>query len=182
MSIAPNPYATPKAVVADSGAGSPAEAVRQEHIAHEASIKSAGTLFMLGGVLASFAALSVLVSGAAGAMESLGVLAIGVMLAFLSASSVVVGCGIRMLRAWARTPAIVLAAIGLLGFPIGTLINAYILWLLASRKGRMVLSTEYAAIVEATPHVRYRTSIVVWIALGLIVLSLVAAIVMAVWH
>ena len=46
----------------------------------------------------------------------------------------------------------------------------------------MVLSTEYAAIVEVTPHVRYRTSIVVWIALGLIVLSLVAAIVMAVWH
>ena len=112
-------------------------------------------------------------------MESLGVLAIGVMLAFLSASSVVVGWGMRMLWAWARTPAIVLAAIGLLGFPIGTLINAYILWLLASRKGRMVLSTEYAAIVEATPHVRYRTPIVLWIALGLIVLSLVAAIVMA---
>ena len=134
MSIAPNPYATPKAVVADSGAGSPAEAVRQEHIVPEASIKSAGTLFLLGGVLASSVALSVLVSGAAGAVESLGVLAIGVMLAFVSASSVVVGWGMRTLRAWARTPAIVLAAIGLLGIAIGTLLNWCVLSMRALRK------------------------------------------------
>ena len=47
----PNPYATPKAMVADDGAGSEAEAVRKEHITHEASVKAVGILFMLGGVL-----------------------------------------------------------------------------------------------------------------------------------
>jgi hypothetical protein len=61
-----NPYATPRAVVADPGA-SEVEIVRKEHITHEASVKSAGLLF------------------------------------------------------------------------IGTLVNGYILWLVLSRKGRMVL-------------------------------------------
>lgn len=175
MSIAPNPYATPKAVVADPGATPEAETARREHLGHETNIKAAGGLFMLGGVLASFAGLSVIASGAAGAMESVAVLVIGVLLVFVAASSVVVGWGLRMLRIWARVPAIVLAVIGLLGFPIGTLINAYILWLLASRKGRMVLSAEYVAIMEATPHVKYRTPIVIWILLGLIALLAIFA-------
>jgi hypothetical protein len=84
-----------------------------------------------------------------------------------------------MLRIWARVPAIILAVIGLLGFPIGTLLNAYVLWLLASRKGRMVLSAEYASIVEATPHMKYRTPIVLWILLGVIVLLVVVLFVAA---
>jgi hypothetical protein len=50
MSTSLNPYATPKAVVADDGAGSEAEAVRKEHITHEASVKAVGILFILGGV------------------------------------------------------------------------------------------------------------------------------------
>ena len=56
---------------------------------------------------------------------------------------------------------------------IGTLINGYIIWLILSKKGRLILSPEYAAIVEATSHIKYRTSIVVWILLGLIVLLVV---------
>ena len=92
----------------------------------------------------------------------------------LCAARVVAGWGLRTLRPWARKPGIVVAAIGLLGFPIGTLINAYVLWLLASRNGRMVLSAEYAAIMEATPHIRYRMPFVIWLLLGLVVLLAVA--------
>jgi hypothetical protein len=174
MSTPLNPYATPKAVVADADA-SGAEIVRQEHITHEASVKSAGWLYMLGGLGTLVTGAALFIPSMATAAERPGFLVIGVAIAVLGVAYVVIGWGLRALRAWARTPAIVLAAIGLLGFPIGTLINAYILWLVVSRKGRMVLSSEYASIVEATPHIKYRTSIVVWILLGLIVLLVVLA-------
>ena len=66
--------------------------------------------------------------------------------------------------------AIVLSAIGLLGFPIGTLISAYFLYLLVSEKGKVVFSDEYKEVIRKTPHIRYKTSIVVWIFLGLLLL------------
>ena len=44
----------------------------------------------------------------------------------------------------------------------------------------MVLSTDYAAIVEATPHIKYRTSVVVWVVLGLLGILLLVAFVAAV--
>jgi hypothetical protein len=170
-----NPYATPKAVVADEGTGSEAEALRKEHITHEASVKSAGVLFMLGGLVTLAAAAAMVVPGVPAAGDRPGFLVIGMAVGILGVSYVAVGWGVRQLRGWAKIPAIVLAAIGLLGFPIGTLINAYILWLLLSRKGRMVLSADYAVIVDATPHIRYRTSVVVWVVLGLLVLLIVLA-------
>jgi hypothetical protein len=75
----------------------------------------------------------------------------------------------------------VLSEVGLLGFPIGTLINGYILYLLLSKKGRKVFSDEYRQIVSLTPHIKYRTSIVVCILLGLIVLMVAAAILFTVF-
>jgi len=56
---------------------------------------------------------------------------------------------------------------GLLGFPIGTLISVYILYLLFSQKGADVCSPQYQAVIAATPHIRYRTSKIV---IGLLVL------------
>jgi hypothetical protein len=64
----------------------------------------------------------------------------------------------------------------LLAFPLGTLINGYILWLVFSTKGKTILSNDYAAIVAATPHVRYRIPIVVWILIGLLTLLLVVSV------
>ena len=169
-----NPYATPRAVVADPGA-SEVEIVRKEHITHEASVKSAGALFMLGGLITLAAAASMVIPAMAIVGDRPGFLVIGMAVAGLGIAYVGSGWGLRGLRAWSRIPAIVLAAIGLLGFPIGTLVNSYILWLVLSRKGRMVLSAEYASIIEATPQIRYRTSIAVWIGLGLLVLLAVLA-------
>ena len=34
----------------------------------------------------------------------------------------------------------------------------------------MVFSDEYRAVIEQTPHIKYRTSIIVWIVLGLLLL------------
>jgi len=176
-----NPYATPKAAVTDDGAGSVAEAVRKEHIAHEASVKAVGLLFILGGLLTLIGAgVGLFAPGATAGEDSAVLVFAGLAIGALSIAYLACGWGLRTLKPWARIPAVVLAAIGLLGFPIGTLINAYILWLLLSRKGRMVLSTDYAAIVEATPRIKYRTSVVVWIVLGLLGILLLVAFVAAV--
>jgi glucose-6-phosphate-specific signal transduction histidine kinase len=65
--------------------------------------------------------------------------------------------------------AIIISAIGLLGFPCGTILSAYLLYLLLSPKGEMVFSEGYKDIVRATPHIKYRTSIIVWILLFLLI-------------
>ena len=58
------------------------------------------------------------------------------------------------------------------------IIPAYILYLLLSSKGAMVFSTEYKEIIARTPHVKYRTSCIVWgalIVLGVVILLAVVA-------
>ena len=176
MSTPLNPYQAPATRVDDviDGANPQAESIRREHINHEASIKAVGTLYylsMLGlaivGVTTVFSTSTFAGAGMAGAVA-------GAVMVVMAAVFLVVGRGLRTLRPWVRIPTVLLSILGLLGFPIGTLINGYIIWLILSKKGRLVLSPEYAAIVEATPHVKYRTSIVVWILLGLIVLLVVA--------
>ena len=68
-------------------------------------------------------------------------------------------------------------ALGLLSFPVGTIINGYILYLLFSKKGERVFSADYQAIVDATPHIKYKTSIIVWIFLVLLLLMIGAAVI-----
>jgi len=83
---------------------------------------------------------------------------------------------VRALRPWGRIVGCILSAIGLIGFPIGTLINGYILYLFLSKKGRTIFAPEYQDVIAATPHVKYRTSIIVWIFLALVVLLLAVAV------
>jgi hypothetical protein len=159
MSESANPYAAPTANVDDVSASPEKEAIRHEHINHEASIKAVGFLYYLGGIGVTVAAIASMAGGEPGA---------GMLLLILGAGQLVGGWGVRALRPWARYLGCVLSGIGLLGFPIGTLINAYVLYLLLSKKGRTVFAPEYQEVIEATPHVKYRTSIVVWICLALL--------------
>jgi hypothetical protein len=87
--------------------------------------------------------------------------------------------GLRQLRPWAKTTATVLAAIGLLLFPVGTIINAYVLYLLLSTKGSMVFSERYQEVIVVTPHIRYKTSPVIYALLGLVILGIVAVVLAA---
>lgn len=177
MSAAANPYAPPRAHVQDvSGADSEAEEIRREHIKHETSVRAIGLLYYLSGgvmLVLSIAMLGGSFSGTAlqGLTVGLGVLYLG-----LGALMLVVARGVRKLAPWARIATIVLAAIGLLGFPVGTLFNAYILYLVLSKKGKRIFEDDYRDIIEATPHIKYRTSIIVWIVLGIVVLGLVGLI------
>jgi Ca2+/Na+ antiporter len=172
MPAAANPYAPPRANVDDvARANSEAEEIREEHIKHEASVRSIGILYYISGGLLCVAALALMAGGSA--FKSQGVPAfLGVVYIALAALFVVVGRGIRNLRSWARTTGIVLAAIGLLGFPLGTVLNGYILYLLLAKKGKRIFEDDYKDIIEATPHVKYRTSVLVWIFLGLLLLAI----------
>jgi len=181
MSTPVNPYAAPQSVVADVGERTDpqAEAIRREHLGHEASMRAVGTLYYLGGFAMAFPALGMLLSAfgppVLPADASAG-LFIGLFVV-LTIVFLALGRGLRRLRPWVLIPASVVTALGLLGFPIGTLINGYILWLLLSQKGRFILSPGYSEIVAATPHIKYRTSILVWIVVGLILAGIVAAMV-----
>jgi hypothetical protein len=159
-----------------------AEATRKEYLHHEASVKSIGFLYYLGGVAVLLIGIGTLnwIGGVRGtSARAAGPIFVSIFLLILGAGQLWVGTGLRGLRRWARIPTGILSGIGLLGFPVGTIINAYILYLIFSQKGKTVFSDEYQAVIEQTPHIKYRTSIVVWILLalvvGLIVLGLVAA-------
>ncbi|MET0497735.1 MAG: hypothetical protein ABW106_05615 [Steroidobacteraceae bacterium] len=180
MSAAINPYAPPKAQVGDvTTAGSEAEAVRREHIKHETSIRSIGLLYYFSGGMFCIGSVVLLVASFNISLE-LPVaivcsiyLVLGILVLFLAR-------GIRNLRPWARKTSLVLSGIGLLGFPVGTLVNGYILYLLLSKQGKRIFEADYPDIVAATPDVKYRTSVVVWVAVAILILAVVAAIVMRV--
>jgi disulfide bond formation protein DsbB len=140
------------------------EQLRKAHINHEASVKSIGLLYFLGAAFLLLAAFGTFAApGQAGRV--IAALFIG-----LAALQIWAGIGLRKLRRWARIPSGILSGLGLLAFPLGTLINGYILYLLFSKKGAMVFSEEYRRAIEQTPHIKYRTSLVVWILLAFLLL------------
>lgn len=172
-----NPYAAPIAAPGEAPPLSDVDQIRKDHIAHEASVKSLGGLYFLGAL--GLAMIVVIVGFAVFSRERpltlvpMAVMAVGTVLSIVHFW---ISGGIRRLQPWAKTAATVLAAIGLLAFPVGTIINAYVLYLLLSAKGSMVFSERYQEVIVATPHIRYKTSPLIYALLGLIVLGIVAAI------
>lgn len=191
-----NPYAPTQTAAGLGAAGfgghgaTEAEAIRNAHLSHEASIKSIGFLYLLGGTLGFFATAMYLVLGITsianpggiqnGDLGGVVLLALAVFMGALSTLQFLVGRGLRKLVPWSRIAGIIFSAIGLLGFPLGTLISAYILYLLVSQKGVYIFSPGYARVIADTPHIRYKTSIVVWIFLGLLVALIAFGIIAAV--
>ena len=157
---------------------SASEEIRKAHIKHEASIKSIGILYYLGGIFVGIMGIMVfLVGGGASALPQNRF--IGLFLLALAAAQLFTGTGLRRLKSWARAPTGILSGIGLFGFPMGTLINGWILYLVFSKKGSTVFSEEYRRVIAETPHIKYRTSVVVWILLGLLLLLIAIAVLAA---
>jgi hypothetical protein len=149
-------------------ASSAAEDIRNEHIKHEASVKSVGVLYFIGAFFMVLLGGMILIapSGPAGVETVMA----GVIIVCAAALQFALGMALRRLKRWARIVAGVFSGIGLLGFPLGTIINGFILYLLFSKKGKTVFSPEYQEVIAQTPHIKYRTSIIVWIALGILLL------------
>ncbi len=148
-----------------------AEAIRHQHLKHEASVRSIGFLYYFGGAafLLMGAMRGVLATRWAGGVGAADVVTMVILLG-LGAGQIVTATGLRRLRPWARIPTAIISGVGLLAFPIGTLINAYILYLVFSRKGRMVFSEEYRAVMEQTPQIKYKSSKWIWVLFGLLAL------------
>lgn len=170
-----NPYAA-TAMSGETGSteSHDAELTRRKYLSHEASIQSVGLLYMVGaafsmlyGVGMVFAMLYSQTAPATGNPASVDYaeIVIGLVVFAVGMLQAYGGWSLRTLNASGKPIAVLLSVIGLFGIPIGTLISLYILYLLLSEKGRMVFSPEYKAVIAATPHIRYRTSLLNWILL-----------------
>lgn len=177
-----NPYAPTSAVLVLPGAGGDVEATRKMYLTHEASVKSIGTLYMLGAILGGLSTVVYLIMAAAalsspqGEFSGIFMIVASVFAAGFTVLYYFMARGLWALQPWSRTVATIFSALGLIGFPLGTIISAYFLYLLLSQKGAVVFSDDYKRVIQATPHIKYKTSIVVWILLGLLVLLLVGGI------
>lgn len=146
-----------------------AEETRRKYLNHEASVKSIGALYYLTTAFMLWGGIDTVLHPITrtGRPMSLGV---AVLFIVLAAVFGVAGTGLRRLQGWARIPTGILATLGLLAFPVGTIINVYVLYLIFSGKGSMVFSPEYREVMAATPHIKYKMSILVWVLLGLVLL------------
>ncbi|WP_156817098.1 hypothetical protein [Rubritalea marina] len=169
-----NPYQTPEAALSSATQQETHEVIRQEHIKHEASIKSVGLLYLLGACVMGMTAIGQLVSIDYDLRP--GMLIYGLICFVIATVQCFIGINLRKLKRWVRIPAAIVAGLGLLWFPIGTLINGYILYLICGKKGSMVFSPEYAEVIETTPQVKYKTSKLTRVVLIVVLLSLIAAI------
>ena len=173
-----NPYAPPQShrLVDES---SP-EAIRRAHIRHETEIKAVGLLYVLFGGLAL---LSLLIEGGEMITGRLrGDAFAGWLLAVLIASgALILGAGLRRLANWARIPAILVSVLlGVLSIRsiVGPFINGYVIWLMRAAQGRMVMSPGYQMIVDLTPGVKRRFSVInafLTLMLVLLTISVLAA-------
>ena len=100
-----------------------AEMIRREHINHEASVMSVGVLYYFGAVIGFVISCFAFATGISeGRVETI---LWSSFLIVLCVAQGVTAWGLRRLLGWARIPTIVISGIGLLGFPLGTLVNGY---------------------------------------------------------
>lgn len=186
-----NPYAAPvDAYVVDDPMVA-AESIRRDHIRHEASIKSIGTLYFLGAIIAI--PLGLWLMGMVIFMNPIArsrwfpnpielamPLGAGLLYFVIGAAQLTAAIGLRRLRPWARWTSVVLSALGLLAIPVGTLISGYFLYLLLSRKGEYIFSPPYQHVIAATPHIKYRTSPIVIVLVVLLAIVLIVGLIAAI--
>jgi hypothetical protein len=171
-----NPFAAPE-MMSWSGETDPrpAAAIRRAFLDHEASIHSVGLLYLIGCGLCIASGFFVGLMALGEEYPSVPQIVGSFIIIGLGFMQGMIGSGLRRLKRWTRIPVMLLACVGLLVIPIGTIINGYILYLVLSSKGATVFSDEYKEVIRQTPDIRYRTSIVVWIFLGLLAVVILVA-------
>ncbi len=171
-----NPYAPPQVteLSAPLSAAAEAESIRRAHIKTEATVKSAGTLYYLGMFLSGMLGVAIVIGFIQKSDRQ--IVLEGSIILVIALVQGILAYGLRRLRSWARWPAVALSIIGLLGFPLGTIISIVILANLIGAKASMVFSPQYKDIIAATPHVKYKSSMAVIILLVILVLILIGVI------
>lgn len=177
-----NPYAAPEADISAPAMVGPdvaaAEAIRKTHISSEKNLQTIGLLMIIGGVGTALMGLFFLFSALLMEAEPQDkAVAIGMSVFYLlwGGFSIQVARGLRRFKNRSRVWACVLMLPGIIS-PVTWLF----LYCLMNKKGKFVCTPEYARIIEQTPHVTYKTSIIVKIfgllLLGIILLGIGAAI------
>ena len=187
-----NPFRAPTSVEVAQPvelADGDSEEIRNAHLKHEASLKGIGSLYVLGGIISVFAGLAMVFAfssmgppngpGGGGEMTLWYSVAIVSLMVVVGAFQFMVGLGLRKVQPWTKIPATILAVFGLFSLSVASLISIYVLYLLHSQKGKVVLSESYQNVIAQTPHIKYKTSIIVKIFVGLLVGLIAFAIVAA---
>jgi len=161
-----NPFRAPSTVevARQNNIEGDAVAIRRHHLSHEASIQGVGSLYILGGVIVVFAGLSFAANltnfPGGGRLHGTEIALSLVMCASLFGIGFlyfVTGLGMKKVRPWTKIPGTLLAVIGLVVIPVGTLLSIYTFYLLYSSKGNVVLAESYQGIIAVTPEIKYKT-------------------------
>lgn len=163
-----NPYAPTTEIPLEPVASelSEPEAIRKKYISHEMSIRSIGSLYIIGGLFTLLGFGDIFLSRAP--IQYSVVIKLGAWATFLF----VVATGLTLLRLWARWLGLASSVLLLAIIPIGTIVGVYSIIVLSSPKSTFVFSPTYAAIRAKTPHVKYKTPTYLWVILALFVLTL----------
>lgn len=185
-----NPYAATVNTSQTEGFEEDVESFRRKYLKHEASIQSIGLLYMIPGVLIlvfgviflGMMAFSFLTGNQGNpAQVPIGTsLLVAGIYGVLGGLQFYMGWALRRFKHGAKLAVNVFSVLGLIGFPIGTLISAYILYLLNSEKGKVVFSDAYQEAIRQTPHIKYKTSIIVVVFVVIVVALLAIGVVGAV--
>ena len=192
-----NPYAAPAVAEAlvnlTTGEMSQATQIRHEHINHEASIRGIGICLYVSSFLVIliavppmlfnfplFSLVPYLVGGFFFAelrdsqpdvwLLTLVNFGIGSLFVLFAVVQGWAARGLRALNGSVRSWAVAISALGLINFPVGTVISSYFIYVLGSEQGQFVMTPEYAAVRAATPHVHSTTPIWLWtwVAIGIL--------------
>lgn len=167
MESSENPYASPTADLTPPTSNDPAlteaEMIRKKYISHESSLQSIGFIYWLGCCVMILATLSWIISFLRHGLQ-IEFVAVP-LLPVVAATFGWLGHGFRKLNPRVRIPGGIFCGLGLIAFPLGTLINAYFLYLIFSEKGTMVFSPAYKEVIRKTPHIKNHSSLIMWIVL-----------------
>ncbi|TWT86293.1 hypothetical protein Mal64_38330 [Pseudobythopirellula maris] len=187
-----NPYLAPeqsKAAAAPIVEQSEEETLRRQMIGRETNIRTmailiyiSSVIYMLIGVVIVLYGLAIF-TGVAQPKEDpsgvFGLLLFGGVGALAFAFGYWQWKGAEDLRRLSRTgcaAGTVWSALNLINFPVGTVLGVAMLVFMFDRKGNFVLSPEYRDIIDKTPHIRNRWSLLTKIAIGLLVTVVVIVI------
>jgi hypothetical protein len=174
-----NPFASPQTsnddYIAEVATPDDAEVIRRKYLSREANIQSLGVIFLIGAAIFGVTAIGFLF----GFFEDFrsDILKLVFVSSILLGIAVLhgwIGIGLRRLSRTVRIPAAVVCVPWMFSLGLPTIISIVGLIMLVGQKASYVFSPEYQQIRLATPQVKLKTSIVVWILLVILLVFIAA--------
>ncbi len=159
--------------------GNSPETIRYRCLKHETHLKQLGRLNQFLGLFFALGAVIALFTPMGKDFSSVG---LALILSVPAAAYLIWGGMLARLDSRIRLPLTLLALVELLGFPLGTIKGLFLLYLLHSPEGKYLFTPEYKSVMAATPQIKYRTSKVLLVVLGILVVVMIFIGVMVMLH